>query len=59
MTFAIDFVGTNLESGTKTYNINFCNELNLINHDQKIEIFGDGKQTRDFTYVKDVVNGLI
>ena len=23
------------------------------------KIFGDGKQTRDFTYVKDVVNGLI
>ena len=39
MTFAIDFVGTNLESGTKTYNINFCNELNLINHNEKIVIF--------------------
>lgn len=39
MTLAIDFVGTNLESGTKTYNINFCNELNLINHNEKIVIF--------------------
>ena len=27
MTVAIDFVGTNLESGTKTYNINFCKYL--------------------------------
>ena len=39
MTFAIDFVGTNLESGTKTYNINFCNKLNLMNHDKKIVVF--------------------
>ena len=39
MTIAVDFVGTNIGSGTKTYNINFCNELNLINHDQKIVIF--------------------
>ena len=30
MKIAIDFVGTNLESGTKTYNINFCDELNLV-----------------------------
>ena len=27
MKIAIDFVGTNVGSGTKTYNINFCNEL--------------------------------
>ena len=27
MKVAIDFVGTNLGSGTKTYNINFCKEL--------------------------------
>ena len=30
MTIAIDFVGTNVGSGTKTYNINFCNELESI-----------------------------
>ena len=30
---AIDFVGTNLNSGTKTYSINFCNELNAQNVD--------------------------
>ena len=39
MTIAIDFVGTSLGSGTKTYNINFCNELNLLNHTQNIKIF--------------------
>ncbi len=26
---------------------------------KKIEIYGDGKQTRDFTYVKDVVKGTV
>ena len=31
MTVAIDFVGTNLESGTKTYNINFCKYLSKKN----------------------------
>ena len=30
MTIAIDFVGTNIGSGTKTYNINFCNELESL-----------------------------
>ena len=39
MTIAIDFVGTNLGSGTKTYNINFCNELTSINLTQNIKIF--------------------
>ena len=39
MTIAIDFVGTNLGSGTKTYNINFCNELGLIDLTQNIKIF--------------------
>ena len=27
MTIAIDMVGTNLESGSKSYNINFCISL--------------------------------
>jgi glycosyltransferase involved in cell wall biosynthesis len=31
MTIAIDIIGTNLGSGTKTYNINLCNELNSLN----------------------------
>ena len=30
MKIAIDFVGTNVGSGTKTYNINFCSELESI-----------------------------
>ena len=36
---AVDFVGTNLGSGSKTYNINFCNELNSIKLKNKIKIF--------------------
>jgi hypothetical protein len=36
---AIDFVGTNVGSGSKTYNINFCNELNSLQLKKKIKIF--------------------
>ena len=36
---AIDFVGTNVGSGSKTYNINFCNELNSLRLKKKIKIF--------------------
>jgi len=36
---AIDFVGTNLNSGTKTYNINFCNELNSQNIENETIVF--------------------
>ena len=34
MITAIDMVGTNLESGTKTYNLNFCKYLGekKLNH---------------------------
>ena len=39
MTVAIDFVGTNLESGTKTYNINFCKYLLKKKIKQKTYIF--------------------
>ena len=39
MTIAIDFVGTNLGSGTKTYNINFCNQLNKVELTENIKIF--------------------
>ena len=38
MSVAIDLVGTNLGSGTKTYNINFCNELNSIEFSSNIKI---------------------
>ena len=34
----------------------FCNKL--VN-DERPVIFGDGEQTRDFTYVKDVVNATV
>jgi len=33
--------------------------FNLMIEDKEIIIFGDGKQLRDFTYVSDIVNGLI
>ena len=36
---AIDFVGTNLNSGTKTYSINFCNELNAQNLENETIVF--------------------
>lgn len=32
--------------------------IRAILYDRPIRIFGDGKQTRDFTYVEDVVRGL-
>ena len=39
MTIAIDFVGTNLGSGTKTYNINFCNQLSKVELTENVKIF--------------------
>ena len=39
MTIAIDMVGTNLRSGTRTYNINFCKHLSQKNLKNKIYIF--------------------
>lgn len=39
MTIGIDLVGTNLGSGTKTYNITFCNELNSLKFSSNIKIF--------------------
>jgi len=39
MTIAIDFVGINIGSGTKTYNVNFCNELEVTNLKEDIIIF--------------------
>ena len=39
MTIAIDAVGTNLGCGTKTYNINLCNELNSLSLNSNIIIF--------------------
>ena len=39
MKIAFDFVGTNLGSGTKTYIINFCNQLNHYSQKDDIIIF--------------------
>ena len=39
MTIAIDFVGTNTGSGTKTYNINFCNELETISLKENVIVY--------------------
>lgn len=39
MILAIDMIGTNLGSGTKTYNYNFCNSLNEVNLKDIIYIF--------------------
>lgn len=36
-----------------------CKFVSRILKNKEIEIYGDGKQTRDFTYVKDVVNATI
>ncbi len=33
--------------------------LNLIFQDKEITIYGEGEQLRDFTYISDIVNGLI
>jgi glycosyltransferase involved in cell wall biosynthesis len=39
MYIAIDFIGTNIGSGSKTYNINFCNQLYFQKISKKITIF--------------------
>jgi glycosyltransferase involved in cell wall biosynthesis len=39
MNIGIDFVGTNLGSGTKTYSINFCKEINALTLFSNIKIF--------------------
>jgi len=33
--------------------------FDLMLHDKEIMIYGDGKQLRDFTYISDIVNGLL
>lgn len=33
--------------------------FNLIFHDKELTIYGDGEQLRDFTYVSDIVNGIL
>ena len=33
--------------------------FNLILNDKEISIYGNGEQLRDFTYISDIINGLI
>jgi len=53
MTTAIDMIGTSLGSGTKTYNLNFCEYLNKNNLSEKIYIF----VTKD--YLNEMFENLI
>ncbi len=39
MITGIDMIGTPLESGTRTYNLNFCEYINKLNFKQKIYVF--------------------
>ena len=39
MRVAIDMVGTKIGSGTRTYNTNFCDNLNKLNFKDDIYIF--------------------
>ena len=48
MTLAIDMIGTHLGSGTRTYNLSFCEYLSENNINENIYIF----ITKD--YLKDI-----
>src|SRR5204862_882626 len=37
----------------------FCRFMEALVDDEEIEIFGDGEQTREFTYVGDAVDGTV
>lgn len=37
----------------------FTKFIKMIRNGKEVTIYGDGKQSRDFTYVKDIVNGVI
>ena len=39
MTLAIDMIGTKFGSGTRTYNLNFCKNINKIKIKERIFIF--------------------
>jgi len=36
-----------------------CKFLSKIHHDKEIQVFGDGTTIRDYTYIDDIVNGII
>ncbi len=37
----------------------FCRFMEALVEEQEIEVFGDGEQTREFTYVSDAVDGTV
>jgi len=37
----------------------FCRFMEALSDDREIEIYGDGEQTREFTYVSDAVEGTV
>jgi nucleoside-diphosphate-sugar epimerase len=37
----------------------FCRFMEALGADHEIEVFGDGEQTREFTYVSDAVDGTV
>ena len=51
MTIGIDMVGTNLPSGTKTYNLNFCRYLNELVLNEKTYIFLSQSYRNEITTV--------
>ena len=53
MTIAIDFVGTNTGSGTKTYNINFCNELESISLKENIIVYLSKEYFKQLNFKQD------
>ena len=53
MTIAIDFVGTNIGSGTKTYNINFCNELESISLKENIIVYLSKEYFKQLNFKQD------
>ena len=53
MTIAIDFVGTNIGSGTKTYNINFCSELESISLRENIIVYLSKEYFKQLNFKQD------
>ena len=52
MSLAIDFVGTNIGSGTKTYNIYFCKVLQKTKIDENIYIFLSKNYYNEIKFLK-------
>ena len=59
MTLAIDMVGTNLGSGTRTYNTNFCEYLEKKTFNEKIYIFITKNYKADTNTQRDNIKYII